>query len=369
MTVIKSGTVSIASGSNEVVGSGTTWASGPQPARPGDTFMAPGSAFLSTIGAVPSDTSLIVESQRAGAAIAGAAFEIRLDAPDRFSGVSAVASLNAMALRYEMLAANIRLPLVVSVGSNAPPGSPALGAFFVVGTVPTGAWAGYANQFAISATTGWRFEAPKRGDGVADQSTGDFFFWTGAAWVQRTLNAGALRYDGAQVLSGGQQTQALTNLGIPATTAGQVLQNIGGVLTARTVAQMLSGSTGVDFVAGTWSPSLGSDGADPNISYSNRSGWYLRIGRMVYVGGEITGTRSGGTGNARIGGMPFPGNNQPLLVRGSGINVPGTPFGLPSSIGVAWLQYSSAASGGAVDMNISAISSAFGLIIGGVYTS
>lgn len=46
---------------------------------------------------------------------------------------------------------------VVSVGDNAPPGSPANGARYVVGTAPTGAWAGRANQVAQWLDGAWRF--------------------------------------------------------------------------------------------------------------------------------------------------------------------------------------------------------------------
>ncbi|MEW6125386.1 MAG: DUF2793 domain-containing protein, partial [Pseudomonadota bacterium] len=280
MTVIKSGTVSIAAGSADVVGAGTTWATGPYAALPGDTLMVPGSGFLSTIAAVTSDTALTLESPRAGAAIAAAGFEIRLDAPARLSGVQAVAALSAMAVRYDQLAANIRLLLVVSVGTNAPPGAPVQGSRYIVGTAPSGAWAGYANQIAQAATTGWRFEAPLRGDGAADLATGDWFFWSGTAWVARSLNAGALRYDVAQALAAGQKTQGLNNLGIshsaavpgttqlatlaqlnallPGTSANQVLQNVGGVLTAQSVAAMLH--NGIGYQVGSFTPNMSSTG-------------------------------------------------------------------------------------------------------------
>lgn len=47
--------------------------------------------------------------------------------------------------------------LVVSVGTNAPPGSPAVGARYIVGPAPTGAWASQANKLARWLDGGWTF--------------------------------------------------------------------------------------------------------------------------------------------------------------------------------------------------------------------
>ncbi|MDZ4193844.1 MAG: DUF2793 domain-containing protein [Pseudomonas sp.] len=46
---------------------------------------------------------------------------------------------------------------VVSVGTNTPPGSPTNGARYIVGTSPTGAWAGQANKLARWLDSTWSF--------------------------------------------------------------------------------------------------------------------------------------------------------------------------------------------------------------------
>jgi hypothetical protein len=46
---------------------------------------------------------------------------------------------------------------VVSVGLNTPPGGPTEGDSYVIGTSPTGAWAGRANAIALFIQTEWRF--------------------------------------------------------------------------------------------------------------------------------------------------------------------------------------------------------------------
>ena len=75
---------------------------------------------------------------------------------------------------------------VVSMGSNAPPGSPADGALHIVGSSPTGAWAGQANNLARYVAEGafWQFYAA--GDQVRIVFNGDdggLYAWSGIAWA------------------------------------------------------------------------------------------------------------------------------------------------------------------------------------------
>ena len=43
---------------------------------------------------------------------------------------------------------------------DMPPASPAIGACYIVGTSPTGAWSGHALALAGYTAGGWRFVAP-----------------------------------------------------------------------------------------------------------------------------------------------------------------------------------------------------------------
>lgn len=84
---------------------------------------------------------------------------------------------------------------------NAPPGSPALGDRYIVGTTPTGAWSGHAhalaayqeNEFSASA---WAFSAPKEGwralvlDASAMVDPVWYLFRTGA-WAVDAAGAGS----------------------------------------------------------------------------------------------------------------------------------------------------------------------------------
>jgi uncharacterized protein DUF2793 len=88
---------------------------------------------------------------------------------------------------------------VVSLGDNAPPGSPTEGDAYVLGAAPTGAWAGKANKLAVFIGGAWSFVP-----GVDDSGTNiaigarhegmrvwvndedQTYMWDGAAWVVNT---------------------------------------------------------------------------------------------------------------------------------------------------------------------------------------
>lgn len=56
-----------------------------------------------------------------------------------------------------MILLQVMLYGVISLGTNTPPGSPTEGDSYVIGTAPTGAWAGKANKIAVYYGGSWRF--------------------------------------------------------------------------------------------------------------------------------------------------------------------------------------------------------------------
>ena len=87
----------------------------------------------------------------------------------------------AAGLNESLLTVDALLQLaVVSVGDNAPPGSPANGARYVVGTAPTGAWAGRENQVAQWLDGAWRFYAARY---VLNMADGLMYVRQGATWA------------------------------------------------------------------------------------------------------------------------------------------------------------------------------------------
>ena len=86
----------------------------------------------------------------------------------------------AAGLNEALLTVDALLQLaVVSVGDNTPPGSPANGARYVVGTAPTGAWAAGAGAVAQFLDGAWRFYAARYVLNLAD---GLMYVRQGAAW-------------------------------------------------------------------------------------------------------------------------------------------------------------------------------------------
>ena len=70
----------------------------------------------------------------------------------------------------------------VSVGTNTPPGSPVAGDCYVIGSAPTGAWAGQAGKFTFY-TTGWNFISPWEGLTVWANDSNTLTTYDGANWV------------------------------------------------------------------------------------------------------------------------------------------------------------------------------------------
>lgn len=91
--------------------------------------------------------------------------------------------------------------VVAEVGRNTPPDAPALGACWVVGSAPTGAWAGHARALAGWTSGGWRFIAPH--DGMQAWSLADDqpIRHDGGVWRVGMLRGAALFVGGAQVVS------------------------------------------------------------------------------------------------------------------------------------------------------------------------
>ena len=65
---------------------------------------------------------------------------------------------------------------------NAPPASPVAGQAWIVGTSPSGAWAGKSGHVAGYTAGGWRFIAPADGIYLLVKSTGTFATYRGGAW-------------------------------------------------------------------------------------------------------------------------------------------------------------------------------------------
>jgi len=126
---------------------------------------------------------------------------------------------------------------VISRGVNNPPATPASADAYIVGSAPTGAWAGRANTVAIWSGTAWDFVPGETSEGtpivmgarnegmrVWVRAENSPFAWNGTAWVVESNPAGVLTtqlipfdvvvpadvVEGDEVITGFEKLQANT---------------------------------------------------------------------------------------------------------------------------------------------------------------
>lgn len=62
-----------------------------------------------------------------------------------------------------------------------------------------------------------------------------------------------------------------------------------------------------DYEEGSWTPVYSGTTTNPTVTYSSyQNGWYVKIGKLVYVGAQLgASARSGGSGLLYLSGLPF----------------------------------------------------------------
>lgn len=92
-------------------------------------------------------------------------------------------TLSADSVKASSLIGRPWRPIVINATTNTPPGSPSTGDSYIVGSSPTGAWAGHAGDIAVWEDSVWGLYAARTGEKVFDQAAGGEKIWTGGAWV------------------------------------------------------------------------------------------------------------------------------------------------------------------------------------------
>jgi hypothetical protein len=79
---------------------------------------------------------------------------------------------------------------VTGYGTNTPPGGPAANETYIIGSSPTGAWAGNANKVAVYISAVWTFlpasgaiGSSQRNLRLGGASSDTFYLWDGSAWT------------------------------------------------------------------------------------------------------------------------------------------------------------------------------------------
>ena len=82
-----------------------------------------------------------------------------------------------------------------------------------------------------------------------------------------------------------------------------------------------------DYEEGTWTPTYLASTTNPTFSsYVFQTGYYTKIGQMVYVSARMrtNGYNSDGAGNLRIGGLPFTSATVATIGSGGSVNIAGS---------------------------------------------
>lgn len=91
---------------------------------------------------------------------------------------------------------------VVAAGGNDPPAAPAIGACWIVGAVPSGAWVGHAQAIAGWTAGGWRFAAPRTGATVWREDLATMLRHDGTTWQTADIAGGRVMIGGNAVVQG-----------------------------------------------------------------------------------------------------------------------------------------------------------------------
>lgn len=101
-----------------------------------------------------------------------------------------------------------------------------------------------------------------------------------------------------------------------------------------------------DYEEGTWTPTLLGQSSNPTVTYALQSGYYTKIGNTVNLFCRLqTSARSGGSGTALVGGLPFAHHSAARAGGGvgyvSGVNLGTgyTQFGLSGDVNTSTIRY------------------------------
>ena len=98
---------------------------------------------------------------------------------------------------------------IEGLGVNTPPVSPVDGQCFILGSAPTGAWAGHSQALAGYGAGGWRFVEAVAGLSALDKGSGQTAVFNGTFWELGAIKGAKLAIAGNQVV--GPRLAAIAN--------------------------------------------------------------------------------------------------------------------------------------------------------------
>jgi len=175
--------------------------------------------------------------------------------------------------------------------------------------------------------------------------------------IKPTASGSTIEQDGSTILT----VDGSGNISTPNTfTSTGAMTGTGGIYLGGTAAANLLD----DYEEGTWTPVIyGQTTAGTWTPSGSNGGFYIKVGRLVYLYGNCVGTIAGAAGRAQINGLPFAragggganGNNATYssICQGywAGITVNASPFLVnPANFLYAHTRTNTTSSGGTVSI-------------------
>jgi len=95
------------------------------------------------------------------------------------------------------------------------------------------------------------------------------------------------------------------NIGGPTANLTMNLLTANGIKFPATQVSSADANTLDDYEEGTWTPTITGASSNPTVSYSEQTGHYTKIGKVVYIRFRLTFSFSGGSGSVQVSGLPF----------------------------------------------------------------
>lgn len=207
--------------------------------------------------------------------------------PDGADGWGSAMNLNTL------LVDSLISQKALSNSITTPPVSPALGDVYIVPTGATGAWSAAVDKLAVWNSTAWVFITPKNGWRFYIVSSGDYYRYSGSAWVLNTsqpLNANLTAYAGLTLAddqgvyatgAGALSTYTLTAFGRSVAgaadaAAGRTLFGLGTSATinatsANTTSTIVQRDASGNFTAGTITAALTGNASTASTLQTSRT--------------------------------------------------------------------------------------------------
>jgi len=180
-----------------------------------------------------------------------------------------------------------------------------------IGTVPQ-SWSGFRSLQLGGTTSIWSVEGGQSGSSFYsnniyyDGSNRRYLTSNAASEYIQDASTGNHIFYGVSSGTAGNTLSGYTEFARFTSNGLKLPSGLGIDFSAASNAAGMTSELLDDYEVGTWTPSLNFSGGTTGITYTNRQGYYTKIGNIVYLQFVIVLSNKGSsTGNANVSGVPF----------------------------------------------------------------